>query len=260
MMSYKRIVIKIGTNLLTDKLCGLRADLINQIARQIAELKKKGIEILIVTSGAIGAGCTELGIKKSMEVEVRQALAAVGQSTVMRAYHDTFSRHGVKVAQLLLTYEDFSNRKRYLNLRNALNKLLELGVIPIINENDPVSVDEIGVTFGDNDKLSALVASKMNADLLVILTDIDGLYDKNPNTNKDAKLIRRVDKITQEIEKAAGKAGSAFSIGGMATKIKAAKIAMESGCDVVICDGRKENILAKAISGGEGTLFSAKGN
>ncbi len=257
-MSYKRIVVKIGTNLLTEKLCGLRTDLISNIAEQIAELKKKGIEIIIVTSGAIGAGCTELGIKKSREIQIRQALAAVGQSAVMRAYHNAFSKYDIKVAQILLTYEDFSNRKRYLNLRNALNKLLSLDVIPIINENDPISVDEIGATFGDNDKLSALVASKVNADLLVMLSDIDGLYDKNPKTNKDAKLIRKVTNITKDIERAAGRSGSLFAIGGMITKIKAAKMVMDSGCDMIICNGKKQDILAKAIEGKEGTLFVAK--
>ena len=250
-----RIVIKIGTNLLTEKLCGLKTEMIRNIAEQIAELKKKGNEILIVTSGAIGAGCTELNIKKSRELETRQALAAVGQSAVMGAYRDSFAKYNIQVAQILLTYDDFSNRKRYLNLRKAIEKLLSLDVIPIINENDPISVDEIGATFGDNDELSALVASKVNADLLIMLSDIDGLYDKNPKTNKDAKLIKRVDNITKEIEKAAGKSGSIFSIGGMITKIKAAKIAIDSGCNIVICNGKKESVLEKAISGEEGTLF-----
>jgi len=254
----KRIVIKIGTNLLTEKLCGLRTDFIKDIAKQISELKKNGNEIIIVTSGAIGAGCLELGIKKSREIEVRQALAAVGQSAVMRAYHDAFSKYKIKVAQILLTYEDFSNRKRYLNLRKSINKLLEMGVIPVINENDPISVDEIGATFGDNDKLSALVASKVNADLLVMLSDIDGLYDKNPKSNKDAKLIRKVTNITKEIEKAAGKSGSSFAIGGMITKIKAAKIAMDSGCNMIICNGKKNGILKKVINNKAGTLFIAK--
>src|SRR3989338_5802748 len=250
-----RIVIKIGTNLLTEKLCGLKTEMIRNIAEQIAELKKKGNEILIVTSGAIGAGCTELNIKKSRELETRQALAAVGQSAVMGAYRDSFAKYNIQVAQILLTYDDFSNRKRYLNLRKAIEKLLSLDVIPIINENDPISVDEIGATFGDNDKLSALVASKVNAGLLIMLSDIDGLYDKNPKTNKDAKLIKRVTEITKEIEKAAGKSGSIFSIGGMITKIKAAKIAIDSGCNIVICNGKKESVLEKAISGEEGTLF-----
>lgn len=258
-MKKDRIVIKIGTNLLTgENLCGLRTDFIRDIAKQIAELKQKGNEILIVTSGAIGAGCTELKLKKSREIEVRQALAAIGQSSVMRAYHDGFAKYKMKVAQILLTYEDFSNRKRYLNLRKAINKLLELGVIPIINENDPISVDEIGATFGDNDKLSALVASKVNADILIILSDIDGLYDKNPKTNKDAKLIRTITTITKDIEMAAGKSGSAFAIGGMITKIKAAKITLDSGCNLIICNGKKTGILKKALEGKEGTLFISK--
>lgn len=257
-MANKRIVIKIGTNLLTDNMCGLKTDIIRDIARQISGLNQKGNDIIIVTSGAIGAGCTELGVKKSREVEVRQALAAVGQSTVMRAYHEAFSKYNVKVAQILLTYEDFSNRSRYLHLRKALDKLLEFRVIPIINENDPISVDEIGATFGDNDKLSALVAAKLNADLLILLSDIDGLYDKNPKTNKDAKMIKEVTTITSDIEKAAGKAGSAFSIGGMESKIKAAKIVMESGCNMIICNGKKANVIEKAIEGKEGTLFVSK--
>jgi glutamate 5-kinase len=255
----KRIVIKIGTNLLTgETLCGLRIDLIKDLAKQIAALKKMGKEILIVTSGAIGAGCTELNMKKSREIEARQALAAVGQGSVMRVYHDAFAKYNIKVGQILLTYEDFSNRKRYLNLRKALNKLLGLSVVPIINENDPISVDEIGATFGDNDKLSALVASKVNADLLIILSDIDGLFDKNPKTNKDAKLIRNITQITKQIEKAAGKSGSSFAVGGMITKIKAAKIALDSGCNVIICNGNKKRILLKALKSEEGTLFVSK--
>ncbi|MEA2036199.1 MAG: glutamate 5-kinase [Nanoarchaeota archaeon] len=254
----KRIVIKIGTNLLTEKLCGLNTKFVNQIAKQIALLKKQGKEILIVTSGAIGAGCMELNVKKSREIETRQALSAVGQSTVMRAYHDAFGKHGIRVAQILLTYEDFSNRKRYLNLIKAINKLFQLGVIPIINENDPISVDEIDATFGDNDKLSALVASKVNADLLIMLSDIDGLFDKNPKTNKDAKLIREVSSITKEIERAAGKSGSAFSIGGMVTKIESAKIALDSGFNMMICNGKKKDILNRAIDGKEGTIFLSK--
>ncbi len=253
-----RIVIKIGTNLLTKEgLCGLRDEFIRDIARQISSLR--GHELIIVTSGAIGAGCTELGLKKSRQIEVRQALASVGQSTVMRAYHDAFSRYSIKVAQILLTYEDFSNRNRYLNLRKAINKLLELHVVPIINENDPISVDEIGATFGDNDKLSALVAGKVNADMLIMLSDIDGLYDKNPKTSKDAKLVKNVTKITREIEMMAGKSGSVFAIGGMVSKIRAAKMAMESGCNVVVCNGRKKSILKKALAGEEGTLFIASG-
>ncbi len=255
-MSYKRIVVKIGTNLLTEKLCGLRTDFINGIAKQIANLNGGGKEVLIVTSGAIGAGCLELGHKKTKEIEVLQALAACGQSAVMKAYHDAFSKYGVRVAQILLTSGDFVGKK-YSNLHKAIEKLISLGVIPVINENDVVSVEEIGKGFGDNDKLSALVASKVDADLLVMLTDVDGLYDKNPKVAK-GKLIRKVDKITKEIENVAGKSGSAFAVGGMITKVKAAKIAMSNGCDVVICNGHKKDVLKRAISGKEGTLFSSK--
>ncbi len=244
----KKLVIKIGTNLLTKEgMCGLRTDFISHIAKQIVELKKD-YDVLIVTSGAIGAGCTELGIKKSRDIETKQALAAVGQSTVMRTYHDAFKKYKISVGQILLSYGDFSDRKRYLNLRKVIEKLLNVGVIPILNENDSISIDEIGKGFGDNDTMSALVSSKINADTLVILTDIDGLYDKNPKTNKDAKLIKIVEKITKDIEKAAGKSGSAFSIGGMATKIKAAKIAMDSGCNIIIANGHKDDILNKALA------------
>ncbi|MBI2139872.1 glutamate 5-kinase [Candidatus Woesearchaeota archaeon] len=256
--SCKRLVLKIGTNLLTENLVGLKTSFISNIAAQAASLQRLGHDIIIVTSGAIGAGCTELGLKKTREVEVRQALAAAGQSSVMRAYHDAFSKHGIHVAQILLTYEDFSDRKKYLNLRKAIEKLVGWKVIPIINENDPISVDEIGATFGDNDKLSALVAAKMDADMLIILTDIDGLYDKNPKSSKDAKLIPRVEAITRDIERAAGKSGSQFSVGGMMSKIKAAKIAMDSGAAMVICNGRKEDILEKALAGKEGTYFAPK--
>jgi len=176
----------------------------------------------------------------------------------MRAYHDAFSKYGIKVAQILLTNDVFSNNNRYLNLKKTFHKLFEFGVIPIINENDAISVDEIGVTFGDNDKLSALVATKIDTDILIILTDIDGLYDKNPKISKDGKLVRIVSKITKEIEQAAGGSGSKFSVGGMETKIKAAKLCMEYGCDMIICNGKKDNVLHKALNGKEGTLFKGK--
>ena len=253
----KRIIVKIGTNTLT-KNNSIDVAFISDIALQISELRKTNYDIIIVTSGAIGLGSAELGLQKSREVKIKQATAAIGQNILMEKYSAAFKKHNIKVAQLLLSYEDFSDRKRYLNLRNCIETLLKLGVVPIINENDPISVDEIGATFGDNDKLSALVASKINAGLLIILSDIDGLYDKNPKTNKDAKLIKKVTEITKEIEKAAGKSGSDFAIGGMLTKIKAAKIAMESGCNMVICNGKKKGVLSKVISSKEGTIFLAK--
>ena len=252
----KRIVIKIGTNLLTNNLIGLKGEFIQKIASEIAGLKKEGHEVIIVTSGAIGAGSLELGIKKTRDVEVRQALAAVGQGSVMGAYHTAFSKHNIHVAQILITYEDFSDRVKYLNLRNCLIKLLVWDVIPVINENDPVSTKEIGSSFGDNDRLSALVACKIDADLLVILTDIDGLYDNNPKTHKDAKLVRNVSAITKEIERAAGKSGSELAIGGMSAKVQAAKIVMEAGILLVIANGMKKDILRNVLSGQEGTCFS----
>ncbi|HLC96158.1 MAG TPA: glutamate 5-kinase [Candidatus Nanoarchaeia archaeon] len=254
-----RIVIKIGTNLLTKEgLCGLRKDFIKDISKQIANLREQGHTIVIVTSGAIGAGCTALGVKKPRDMETKQALAAIGQSAVMGVYHDAFAKHKIQVAQILLTYQDFSDRRRYLNLSKAIERLFELKVLPIINENDPISVDEITATFGDNDKLSALVASKINADMLIILSDIDGLYTKNPRLHADAVLIPEVSEITKEIEMTAGRSGSAFSVGGMITKLQAAKIASESGCTTVICNGRKKGILQKALDGKEGTLFRPK--
>ncbi|MDA1196355.1 MAG: glutamate 5-kinase [Nanoarchaeota archaeon] len=251
----KRIVIKIGTNVLTEKLVGLNTAIITQLTSQIAELHKKGHEIIIITSGAIGAGALQLKTKKTRELKTQQALAAIGQSIVMRHYHDAFGQKKINVAQILVTYEDFSDRNKYLNLRNTINKLLELKVIPIINENDPISTKEIGTSFGDNDKMSALVASKINADTLLMLSDIDGLYDKNPKTNKDAKLIKIVTKITKEIEQAAGKSGSAFAVGGMLTKIKAAKIAMESGFHMIIANGKKKDIIRKSLTEKAGTHF-----
>ena len=252
----KRIVIKIGTNVLTEKLIGLNTQIIKSLTAQIAELHKKGHEIIIITSGAIGAGSLELNTKKTRELKTQQALAAIGQSIVMRHYHDAFKQKNINVAQILVTYEDFSDRNKYLNLRNTINKLLELKVIPIINENDPISTKEIGTTFGDNDKMSALVASKINADTLLMLSDIDGLFNKNPKTNKDAQLIRTVNKITKEIEKAAGKSGSAFAIGGMTTKIKAAKIAMQSGFQMIIARGTKKDIIKAALTNKAGTHFT----
>tara|TARA_Y100000310_G_scaffold344457_1_gene457323 strand:- start:1682 stop:2725 length:1044 start_codon:yes stop_codon:yes gene_type:complete len=254
----KRIVIKIGTNVLTEKLIGLNTAIITQLTKQIAELHKNKHEIILITSGAIGAGALELKTKKTRELKTQQALAAIGQSIVMRHYHDSFKQHNINVAQILVTYEDFSERNKYLNLRNTINKLLELNVIPIINENDPISTKEIGTSFGDNDKMSALVASKTNADTLLMLSDIDGLYNKNPKTNKDAQLIRNVTKITKEIEKAAGKSGSAFAIGGMLTKIKAAKIAMDSGFHMIIANGKKKDIIKQALTNTAGTHFVTK--
>jgi glutamate 5-kinase len=173
----------------------------------------------------------------------------------MKYWHDAFSKYNIKVAQILLTYDDFSNRERYLNLKNTLEKLLELNVIPIMNENDPLSVNEINESFGDNDKLSALVSVKINAEMLVILSDIDGFYNKDPNKFKDAKLIKEIDFINEDIKKMCGKKGSNFSVGGMDSKINAVNIATSLGVPVIICNGKEKDVMSKALSKNIGTLF-----
>jgi len=214
--------------------------------------------VIIVSSGAVGSGVEELGLKTTpRDVPTRQGAAAVGQSILIETWRGALKEYGLKVAQILLTYENFSNRRTYLNLRNSMEILTKQGVIPIINENDPISVHEIEETFGDNDKLSALVASKVDAGLLILLTDVNGLYDKNPR-HKDARLITEVEKITSLIEQVGGDPGSWRSKGGMKTKIEAARIAMKSGCNMIIANAREKGILDRIIEGERlGTLFKA---
>ena len=258
----KRIVIKIGTNTLTKKDGSIDKKYVDSISKELSGLRKKGKEIIIVTSGAIGSGCYELGIKtKVRDIKLKQACAAIGQNRVIQTYHNSFRKYKQLVAQVLISYKEFSDRRHYLNLRRSMEELLKLGVIPIINENDIISTDEIGANFGDNDKLSALVASKMDAQLLIMMSDIDALYDKDPKKSKGAKKIDVVREIDKEITRMAGKRGSGFSVGGMKTKIEAAKITMESGCDMVICNGRVKNVITKVVCGEKiGTLFLSKKN
>ncbi len=252
----KRIVIKIGTATLSRN-GGIDTDYVRNMARQIAELSRDGRQVLLVSSGAIGMGAGPLKLKGPIaDLKLRQACAAVGQPLLMQEYRTAFAELGRVVSQVLLTAEVLSKRKSYLNLRNAIETLLHLGVIPILNENDCVSTDEIGTAFGDNDKLSALVASKIDADLLIMLTDIDALYDKDPRSHPDAVPIRIVEEISDVILRAAGKKGSLYSTGGMKTKIAAAKIAATAGCRIVLARGREENILRRILAGEEiGTLF-----
>lgn len=252
----KRIVIKIGTNILT-KDGGLDGAYVRQITAQINGLLKSGRQVVIVTSGAIGMGVGQLNIAgKVQNIKMRQACAAIGQPLLMAEYRKSFLRYGVTVAQVLLTAEVLNNRKTYLNLRNSIETLLRLGTVPILNENDSVSTEEIGTAFGDNDRLSALVASKIDADLLIILSDIDALYDKNPREFPDAKPIPVVFEITQDIIKSAGGAGSEHATGGMKTKIEAAKIAANAGCRMVLAHGRAKNVIRRIIAGEEvGTIF-----
>jgi glutamate 5-kinase len=254
----KRIVIKIGTNTMTKK-GGIDSAYVRRIAGQINTLLKTNRQVVIITSGAIGMGLGQLEMDRARDIKMRQACAAIGQPLLMAEYKKSFARFGVTVAQVLLTAEVLNNRKTYLNLRNSIETLLKLSVVPILNENDSVSTDEIGSAFGDNDKLSALVASKLDADLLIMLSDIDALYDKNPQKATDAKPIHSVYEITSEIIKSAGPKGSIYGTGGMKTKIEAARIASNAGCRIVLANGRLKNVIGRIIAGDEiGTVFMPK--
>ncbi|MBI5388910.1 glutamate 5-kinase [Candidatus Woesearchaeota archaeon] len=264
MGTIKRVVVKIGTTSLTGEDGTLDASKIDTFVEQLAAAKKKGIAVALVTSGAIGSGKAALGIKaKVRDVPLRQACAAIGQPLLMQYYINAFERYGIPIAQLLLTYDIFANRKAYLNLENSLRVLFERGVIPIINENDPIAVDEIETGeagFGDNDKLSAFVASKMDADLLIILSDIDGLYDKNPKEHKNARIIRQVESITPQIAALAGKPGSVAGTGGMKTKIEAAKVCSQAGVKMIIAKASEPQVITRLLAGeGIGTLFLPAG-
>jgi glutamate 5-kinase len=255
----KRIVIKIGTAILS-KQGGIDTDYVTRTAKQVYTLLKQGRHIVIVTSGAIGMGAGRLHITERVtDLKMRQACAAIGQPLVMAEYRKAFLRFNIETAQVLLTADVFDNRKTYLNLKNSVETLLDLGIVPVLNENDSVSTDEIGSAFGDNDKLSALVASKIDADLLIILSDIDALYDKDPRQFDDAMPIPVVYQVTADIEKYAGRQGSLHSTGGMKTKIEAAKIASNAGCRMVLADGRVKNILSIILAGQPiGTVFMPK--
>ena len=249
----KRIVVKVGTSSLTTNY-RLDPAKVEKLTTEIVALKQQGKEVILVTSGAIGAGIGKLDLKqRPRDIKVLQATAAVGQNILMSTYDHYFAAHGQTIAQILLTHGAFFNRQRYLNLRNTLSTLLKFGVIPIINENDTVAVDEI--KLGDNDNLSALVASNLGADLLIILTDTEGLYTHNPQRDKNAQLIPVVTEITPEIEQTAGKGGKA-GIGGMTTKLQAAKVVMQAGIPLVIANGREERVLLRILEGERiGTLF-----
>jgi glutamate 5-kinase len=253
--NVKRLVVKIGSRVLTAEDNELDRAVIDGIAVQVAAIRSSGREVVIVTSGAIAAGRGALGINaRPRTIPEKQAAAAVGQTRLMRAYEDAFAPRGLTCAQLLLTRTDLSDRTRFLNARATIETLLSCGAVPVINENDTVAVDEI--KFGDNDNLSALVTNLADAQLLVILTDIDGFYDDDPRKNPGARLVPLVRAITKETEKAAGGAGSSVGTGGMATKLAAAKKAGKSGAATLIVNGRLPGTLLQAVDGAEiGTLF-----
>lgn len=251
----RRIVVKIGSSILALPNQGLNTATIESISSQIASLREDGVEILLVSSGAIASGILKLGLKEPPRtLPLKQAVAAAGQSHLIRAYEKFFEAHDTHVAQILLTHEDLRDRRRYLNARTTLLTLIELGTIPIINENDTVAVDEI--RFGDNDTLSAQVASLMDADLLLILTDTDGLYDTDPGAGGNPRLISSVPEVTAEVEQLAGARPGVLGTGGMVTKIRAAKAMSQAGGFTVIANGREEGIITRVLSGElVGTLF-----
>jgi glutamate 5-kinase len=248
-----RIVVKLGTGVLTDSRKQPDLAQLEQLAGQVAEQCRLGREMVLVTSGAVGAGMGALGFKKRPgDLAELQACAAVGQSRLMATYDKLFARHDLHVAQVLLTHEDLQDHARHLNARNTLVTLLSHGVVPIINENDAVSSTEL--KFGDNDKLSALVASLLPSDLLVILTTVDGVIENFGKAT--ARTISAIERIDARLESIAGGTDSETAVGGMASKIQAAKIVMRSGIPLVIASGRKQKVLANIVSGGdEGTLF-----
>lgn len=256
----KRVVVKVGTSTLTHSTGKLNLWRIEKLVRELADLSNQGKEIILVTSGAVGAGMDLLGLKERPKtIPEKQAAAAVGQGRLMHTYEKFFSEHGQVVAQVLLTREDSVKRTRYTNCRNTLLTLLKMGVIPIINENDAVAIDELKI--GDNDTLSAMVASIVDADVLIILSDIEGVYTDNPQSNPEATLIGEIGDITPEIEALAGGAGSLRGTGGMYTKIQAGKIAVNSGVSMVIASGLTDGVLRDVLSGATvGTIFLSKEN
>jgi glutamate 5-kinase len=253
--SAARVVVKFGTGVLTDSRKQPDPAQLEQLVAQIARQRSAGREIVVVTSGAVGAGMGALGLeKRPVELAELQACAAVGQSRLMATYAELFARHGLQIAQVLLTHDDLEHHERHLNARNTLVTLLGRGVVPVINENDAVSMTEL--KFGDNDKLSALVASLLPADLLVILTTVDGVIENFGKANP--KTISVIEKIDSTLEKIARGTNSETAVGGMKSKIEAARIVVRSGIPLVIASGRKKNVLAQILAAEEeGTLFVA---
>jgi glutamate 5-kinase len=250
-----RVVVKVGSSLLVEKSTGrLHRKWLESLAREIARLRGRGQQVVLVSSGAIALGRRYLGLKpEQRKLEEQQAAAAAGQVVLAHAYQEVLNPHEIKVAQVLLTPEDTESRQRYLNARNTLQTLLDLGVVPVINENDTVATAEI--RYGDNDRLGARVAEMVSADCLVLLSDVDGLYDADPTKNVAATLIPEVREITSEIEALAGASGTEFGSGGMITKVIAARMALSAGCATVIASGKRLRPLAAIESGKPCTWF-----
>jgi glutamate 5-kinase len=256
----KRLVVKVGSGLISAPGRGLLPDRIGALADELAALAKDGREVVVVSSGAIASGMARLGLtQRPRSIPEKQAAAAVGQSALMWHYEQAFARHGIRVAQVLLTQEDISARPRYLNARNTLQVLLRFRVVPVVNENDTVAVEEIKV--GDNDNLAALVAHLVDADLLVILTDVDGLYTGDPRVDPEARRLETVDAVTEEIERLVWDADGQVSVGGMSTKLEAARKVTSSGIPMVIASGRVPGTLRRVLRGEPlGTYFVPRGD
>lgn len=250
-LAYKRIVLKLGTSLLTGNSDHLDRDIMSSLISQVADIHDIGAEVVIVTSGAVAAGRQRLNANHELRgIPLRQVLAAVGQAYLMQVYKELFEKHNITVAQALLTKADLSDRSGYLNARNTFISLMELGIVGIVNENDVVATDELtGACFGDNDNLSAMVANLVDADLLIILSDIAGLYTADPNTNSNACLVSEVQSIDATIENMAGDTAGKLGTGGMATKIEAARLATNSGVNMIIADGNQPNIIVRLAQG-----------
>lgn len=258
--NVRRVVVKAGSGLLTGGGENLNLEILSILVEQISKLRKAGIDVLLVSSGAVAAGRRVIGISDDEpNLPMRQALAAVGQGRIMHSYEQLFGEHDIPVAQALLSRNDFSRRLSYLNVRNTLLALLEWGVVPIINENDVVAVDELSEgVFGDNDTLSSMVATMVEADLLILLGEVEGLFTADPNIDPDAKLIQEVSHIDETIFAAGGPSRSSLGRGGMTTKIEAAKLAVAAGVNMVISSGSTKDIIIRLVNGERiGTLFHA---
>ncbi len=251
----RRVVVKIGSSLLADADSGVRQDVIDHLVDEVVVLMAAGVQVVIVTSGSVALGRVQLEwLDRALSVHEKQAAAAVGQPTLMNAYGQAFERHDIGVAQMLLTKDDLRNRRRYINASNTSETLFAAGVVPIVNENDTVVVAEI--KFGDNDSLGALVARVVDADLVVMMTDVAGLYDKNPTKYADANRISMITDLTDEHIAMAGDAGSSFGTGGMASKLSAASVATRVGVAAAIISGKEKGSLTRLLAGDDvGTLF-----
>ena len=254
----RRVVVKIGSALLVEQDSGaIHRQWLAALAEDLAAMRARGSEVIVVSSGAIAVGRRHLGLtRRAIKLEESQAAAATGQIRLAHAYEEALARHDLTVAQILLTFDDTEERRRHLNARSTLQTLLRLGAIPVINENDTVATAEI--RYGDNDRLAARVAVMINADLLVLLSDIDGLYSADPKRDPEARFVPLVERLTPEVEAMAGAAPAGYSSGGMVTKLAAARIAVQGGCHMLIADGRVKNPLAAVEAGARATWFLAE--